>query len=63
MQNMALLEMMARQKMDDLRREAERDRTMRARLLAFEPRAEGTAQRDTRERGPQAVRRPGLGWR
>lgn len=63
MQNMSLLEMVARQKMDDLMREAERERTMRARLLAFEPRAERTAQRDTYERGPQAVRRPGLGWR
>ncbi len=63
MQSMYLLEMMARQKTDELMREAERERIMRARLQAFEHRAEGTAHRGTRQRGPQPVRRAGLGWR
>ncbi len=63
MQNMYFLEMLARQRMDELMREAERGRTMRARLQILEGRAEGVDRLETRERGRQPVGRAGLGWR
>lgn len=63
MQIMYFGEMLARQRMDELMREAERERTMRERLQVLERGAEGADRLEARERGRQPVGRAGLGWR